>query len=237
MSETKKPVAVVVGVGPGLGASVARRFSRSHAVAINARNADALRAFAGELRAAGASVLDVAADVVDAKEVARAYGAVVAGLGEPEVLIYNAAAGPFGNLDAVTPEQFENSLRVNALGAFHWVKQCVPAMVAKGSGVILFTGATAGRKAGARSVAFGPGNFAKRALAQSLARDLGPKGIHVCWIEVDGVIDLPNRKIPTLDQSDMLNPDAIAETYWHIAHQHPSAWTNETQVRPFKEKF
>ena len=101
---------------------------------------------------------------------------------------------------------------------------------------MLFTGATAGVKAGPRSIAFGPAKFAMRGLAQSLARDLGTKGIHVAWINVDGSIDIPGRKIP-LNEEDMLRPEAIAETYWHLAHQDRSAWTMELEVRPFKEKF
>ena len=110
-------------------------------------------------------------------------------------------------------------------------------MIARGSGVILFTGATAGVKAGARSDAFGPGNFAKRGLAESLARDLGPKGIHVAWINIDGGIDLPHGQRPNAKKEDLLSPDAIAETYWHLAHQHRSAWTMELELRPFKENF
>ena len=109
-------------------------------------------------------------------------------------------------------------------------------MVARGHGVMLFTGATAGVKAGPRSVAFGPAKFAMRGLAQSLARDLGPKGIHVAWINVDGGIDIPGRNLG-LNKEDMLRPDAIAETYWHLAHQDRSAWTMELEVRPFKERF
>jgi NAD(P)-dependent dehydrogenase (short-subunit alcohol dehydrogenase family) len=109
-------------------------------------------------------------------------------------------------------------MRANVLGAFLCAKKCAPGMVARGSGVILFTGATAGIKAGARSIAVGPGNFAKRGLAQSLARDLGPKGIHVAWINIDGVIDLPHRQRPNASREDMLSPDAIAEIYWHLAH-------------------
>ena len=104
---------------------------------------------------------------------------------------------------------------------------------------MLFTGATAGVKAGARSIAFGPAKFAMRGLAQSLARDLGPKGIHVAWINVDGSIDIPGARglKPSLQDGDFLKPDAIAETYWHLAHQDRSAWTMELEVRPFKETF
>jgi NADP-dependent 3-hydroxy acid dehydrogenase YdfG len=112
-------------------------------------------------------------------------------------------------------------------------------MIARRRGTMLFTGATAGVKAGAKSVSFGPAKFAMRGLVQSLARDLGPKGIHVAWINVDGSIDIPGARglKPGLQDGDFLKPDEIAETYWHLAHQDPSAWTIELEVRPFKEKF
>jgi NAD(P)-dependent dehydrogenase (short-subunit alcohol dehydrogenase family) len=116
----------------------------------------------------------VQADVGKRGQVADAFKLIREQLGQPEVLVYNAAAGPFGALADVTPEQFENALQINALGAFLCAKECVPGMLERGGGTMLFTGATAGVKAGARSVTFGPGNFAKRGLAQSLARDLGP---------------------------------------------------------------
>ena len=233
----QKPVAVVTGVGPGLGAALARRFAREYAVAITARSADFLRTLAADIRAAGGVALEAQADVGSREQVAAAFKLIRQRLGEVDVLLHNAGAGPFGSIAELTPDQFENCLRVNALGAFLCARECVPAMVARGRGVILFTGATAGVKAGPRSAAFGPANFAKRGLAQSLARDLGPKGIHVAWINIDGAIDLPNRSIPHLKKEDMLNPDAIAETYWHLAHQDRSAWTMETEMRPFKEKF
>jgi NADP-dependent 3-hydroxy acid dehydrogenase YdfG len=112
-------------------------------------------------------------------------------------------------------------------------------MIARGHGVMFFTGATAGVKAGPKSVAFGPAKFALRGLAQSLARDLGPKGIHVAWINVDGVINIPGRRaqFSHLAEDDLLKPEAIAETYWHLVHQDRSAWTQELDLRPFKEKF
>jgi NAD(P)-dependent dehydrogenase (short-subunit alcohol dehydrogenase family) len=232
-----KPVAMVVGVGPGLGAALARRFAREYAVAITARSIDYLRTLAADIGKTAGVALEVQADTGSREQIGAAFKLVRERLGEIDVLLYNAGAGPFGNVTEVSPEQFENSLRVNALGAFLCAKECAPAMIARGRGVMLFTGATAGIKAGARSAAFGPANFAKRGLAQSLARDLGPRGIHVAWINIDGVIDLPNRSIPNLKKDDLLDPDAIAETYWHLAHQHRSAWTMETEVRPFKEKF
>jgi NAD(P)-dependent dehydrogenase (short-subunit alcohol dehydrogenase family) len=232
-----KPVAVVIGVGPGLGASLARRFATKYAVAINARTSGFLRELGSDIREHRGVALEVQGDTSKPDEIRSAFELIRAQLGEPEVLLFNAAAGPFGDINAVTAEQFENCLRVNALGAFLCAKECAPAMIARGRGAMLFTGATAGVKAGPRSIAFGPGNFAKRGLAQSLARDLGPKGIHVAWINIDGGIDLPHRQRANANKEDLLSPDAIAETYWHLAHQDRSAWTMELELRPFREKF
>ncbi len=238
MADSKQlAVALVTGVGPGLGASLARRFAKQYAVAINARNADYLRALADEIRGAGGVALEVPADIGDRTQVEAASKLIRERLGPPEVLLYNAGSGTFGNVTQVTPEQFEHALRINALGAFLCARECAPGMIERGRGVMLFTGATAGVKAGPRSVAFGPGKFAQRGLAQSLARDLGPKGIHVAWINIDGGIDLPHRQRPGMNKEDLLNPDAIAETYWHLAHQDRSAWSMELELRPFKEKF
>jgi NAD(P)-dependent dehydrogenase (short-subunit alcohol dehydrogenase family) len=238
MSQSQsKPVAVVIGVGPGLGASLARRFAEKYALAVNARTPDFLHVVANDIQTRGGTALEVQADISKPQQVSNAFEMIRTQLGEPEVLLFNAAAGPFGSINEITGDQFDNCMRVNALGAFLCAKECAPAMVARGSGVMLFTGATAGVKAGARSIAFGPGNFAKRGLAQSLARDLGPKGIHVAWINIDGGIDLPHRQRPNANKEDLLSPDAIAETYWHLAHQDRSAWTMELELRPFKERF
>jgi NADP-dependent 3-hydroxy acid dehydrogenase YdfG len=239
MAEKAKPVAVVLGVGPGLGASLARRFAQGYAVAISARSGDYLRSLGDEIRRAGGQALEVPADMSDRAQVEAAFKTVRDQLGAPDILIYNAGAGPFGNLAEISAEQYEYSWRVNALGAFVSAKEVAPEMIARGNGVMLFTGATAGIKAGARSAAFGPAKFAMRGLAQSLARDLGPKGIHVAWINVDGIIDIPRtrKNAPQFKDEDLLKPAAIAETYWHVAHQDRSAWTMELEVRPFKEKF
>jgi NADP-dependent 3-hydroxy acid dehydrogenase YdfG len=238
MAEAKQaPVAAIVGVGPGLGASLARRFAQGYKVAILARRADYLQSLAGEIRAAGGEVLEVPTDIGDRAQVEAAFKSIRERLGSPEVLLYNAGSGTWGTITDITPEQYENDWRVNAYGAFVSAKAVVPDQIARGRGVILLTGATAGVKAGAKSVSFGPAKFALRGLAQSLARDLGPKGIHVAWINVDGVIDIPGRRYPQFKEEDMLKPDAIAETYWHLAHQDRSSWTLELEVRPFKEKF
>jgi NAD(P)-dependent dehydrogenase (short-subunit alcohol dehydrogenase family) len=194
---------------------------------------------AAEVAAAGGRALAVTADVGDAEQIARAFDTVRAKLGSPEVLLYNAGSGRWGTITEITPAQYEDSWRTNAYGAFLCAKQAVPDMIAKRRGVMLFTGATAGIKAGPMSAAFGPAKFAVRGLAQSLARDLGSRGIHVAYVNVDGMIDMPNvrTQMPSVKDEDLLKPAAIAEAYWHLANQHPSAWTQELDVRPFKEKF
>jgi NAD(P)-dependent dehydrogenase (short-subunit alcohol dehydrogenase family) len=204
-----------------------------------ARKADYLKSLAAELRKSGATALDLPCDVSNHAQMTEAFRAIRKELGEPEVLLYNAGSGTFGTITEITSEQYEADWRVNAFGAFVAAKEVAPAMIARGRGTMLFTGATAGVKAGAKSVSFGPAKFAMRGLAQSLARDLGPRGIHVAWINVDGSIDIPGARglKPSLKDADFLKPEAVAETYWHLAHQDPSAWTTELEVRPFKEKF
>ena len=238
-NQPKMPVAVVIGVGPGLGASLVRRFAITYAVAMLARKAEYLEVLAREIRQGGATVLDLSCDVSDRTQIAEAFRAIREQLGDPEVLLYNAGNGTFRAITEITPDQYEADWRVNAFGAFVAAREVAPAMIARGHGTILFTGATAGVKAGPKSVSFGPAKFAMRGLAQSLARDLGQKGVHVAWINVDGSIDIPGARglKPSLQDSDFLKPEAIAETYWHLAHQDPSAWTMELEVRPFKEKF
>jgi len=232
-------VAFLTGAGPGLGASLVRRFAKEYAVAVNARNESFVKSLGDEIRASGGTALEVPGDIGDRDQVAGMFRSIRERLGPPDVLLYNAGSGAFGTVTEITPEQFEASWRVNAFGAFLCAAECTPDMISRGRGVLLFTGATAGVKAGARSVAFGPAKFAMRGLAQSLARDLGPKGIHVAWINVDGSIDIPGARglKPSLQDGDFLKPDAVAETYWHLAHQDRSAWTMELEVRPFKEKF
>ena len=237
MPDKKLPVAVVTGVGPGLGAALVRRFAKEYAVALNARKPDFIASVAKEIRAAGGTALETTADIGDPAQTSAMFKKIHDQLGCPEVLLYNAGSGIFGTVADITPAQYESDWRVNALGAFVCAKEVAPHMVKHGHGVMLFTGATAGVKAGPKSVSFGPAKFAMRGLAQSLARDLGPKGIHVAWVNVDGSIEIPGRKVGNYTSEDMLSPDAIAETYWHLAHQHRSAWTMELEVRPFKEKF
>jgi NAD(P)-dependent dehydrogenase (short-subunit alcohol dehydrogenase family) len=236
---TEKKVATVIGVGPGLGAALARRFATGYAVALVARSEDKLAGLAGEIENAGGVSLAVPADVSKEAEIVGAFERIRRELGDTNVLLYNAAMRPFGTLMETKPSTFENTWRVGTFGAFLAAQQVVPAMLEKQRGVILFTGATAGIKPFATSAAFGPAKFAMRGLAHVMARDLGPKGIHVAWINIDGAIDTPfiRQRFPQIKDEDMLRPSAIADTYWHLANQDPSAWTLDIDVRPFKEKF
>jgi NAD(P)-dependent dehydrogenase (short-subunit alcohol dehydrogenase family) len=177
-SDNEKPVAVVVGVGAGLGAAVARRFATVYRCPDGAQ-----RGLSGETRdrdCRGRRALKpIPANVADAAELEVAFTRIRTELGAPTVLIYNAAMRPFGSLMETKPSTFEMTWRVSTLGAYICAQQVVPAMLEAGGGAIIFTGATAGIKPFATSAAFGPAKFALRGLAQLMARDLGPGGIHV----------------------------------------------------------
>ncbi|MGD0074096.1 MAG: SDR family NAD(P)-dependent oxidoreductase [Candidatus Binataceae bacterium] len=238
-AQQEKGVAAVIGVGAGLGAALARKFASAYAVALVARDEKNLQQLASEIDSAGGRAIAVSADVAKAAEIQTAFKAIRDRLGDVDVLLYNAAMRPFGRLMDTKPTTFETTWRVSTLGAFLCSQEAVPPMLNKGRGAIIFTGATAGVKPFATSAAFGPAKFALRGLAQVMARDLGPHGIHVAYVNIDGPIDGPAiwKLRPELEKEDMLNPAAIADAYWHIAHQDRSAWTHELDLRPFKEKF
>src|SRR5258707_5071795 len=149
-TQSNKPVAIITGVGHGLGAALAHRFATSYAVAILARKADYLKALAGEIRKSGATVLGLPCDVSDRAQITEAFRTIRKELGEPELLLYNAGTGTFGNITVITPEQYEADWRVNAFGAFVAAKKIAPAMIARGRGTMLFTGAAPGGKGGAK---------------------------------------------------------------------------------------
>jgi len=232
-------VAAVVGVGAGLGNALAQRFAREYAVALVARGAEKLQGFAREIEKSGGRALPVSADVSKAADIEAAFAKIRAELGDVDVLLYNAAMRPFGRLMETKPSTFENTWRVTTFGAFLCAQQVVPAMLKKGAGAIIITGATAGIKPFPTSAAFGPAKFAVRGLAQVMARDLQPQGIHVAYINVDGAIDMPaiRERFPQIKDDQMLKPSAIAETFWHVAHQDRSAWSHDVDVRPFKENW
>ncbi|NEO32841.1 MAG: SDR family NAD(P)-dependent oxidoreductase [Symploca sp. SIO3C6] len=238
MSEAK--VAVVLGVGPGLGGAIVRRFARENfAVAMMARNEDMLKAIQQEVEEFGGVALPVATDATNPNSVIDAFAQVKEKLGTPEVFVYNAGTLLMGGILELTPEQFENSWKINCLGAFLAVQQVLPAMVERGSGAILLTGATASLRGGARFAGLAVGKFGLRALAQSLAREFSPQGIHVAHIIIDGLINTPRVQAmaPERESHTMLSPEAIAQTYWQLYLQEPTAWTLELDLRPAVEKF
>jgi NAD(P)-dependent dehydrogenase (short-subunit alcohol dehydrogenase family) len=231
-----KPVCAVVGVGPGNGAAFARRFaSEGYAVALLARSVELSAQIASGLPDARA----YPCDVTDAGSIARAFGAIRRDLGEVEVLVYNAGSGVWGNIEEATASDFESAWRVNALGGFLASKQVIPPMKNAGRGSIVFVGATASRKAGAKSAAFSSAKGAQRSLAESMARALWPAGIHVALIVVDGVVDLPRtrERMPDKPDSFFIKPDDVAEIGFRLTQQRPSAWSFEVEARPSGEKW
>jgi NADP-dependent 3-hydroxy acid dehydrogenase YdfG len=236
---TSNNVCVVVGVGEGIGAALARRFAAGYKVALIARSAPVIGKVADEIKAAGGVALSLQSDATLEAQIAATYEHITRELGSVEVLIYNGGRRPFGRLMETTPEVFEQTWRLHTLGAFLWSRQVVPAMLSRGSGSILITGATAGIRPWPTSAGFAPAKFAVRGLAQVMARDLHPQGIHVGYINVDGGVDMPLLRKVRSDSKDedLLKPSAIADAFWYIAHQDRSAWSHELDVRPFKEKF
>ncbi len=233
-------VAAVLGVGPGLGAAVAQRFAREgYAVALMARSEESVSEVREEIERGGSETVTVSTDATDPASIEAAFGKIRAELGDPEVFVYNAGAFQMGGILEVTPEQFDFCFKANCAGAFYASQQVLPAMQEAGRGTVILTGATASMRGSAKFAALATGKFGLRALSQSMAREFGPQGIHVAHVIVDGQINTPrNREMsPDRDDSTMLSPDAIAETYWQLHSQDPTAWTLELDVRPSVESF
>ena len=222
--------ALIVGAGSGLSASLARCLSRERlTVALAARHPEKLKSLCEET---GSTAFGC--DAQDEAQVARLFESLDKQLGSPDVVIYNASArarGPFATLD---PDEVRRTLIVSAFGAFLVAQSAVTRMLAKGSGAILFTGASASVKGYAESAPFAMGKFALRGMAQSMARELAPKGIHVAHFVIDGAIRPRGRVDP---DDSTLDPDAIAQTYLNVLMQPRSAWTWEIEVRPWVERF
>ncbi len=232
-------VALITGVGPGLGAALARRFAREgFQVGLVARTPDFIEALAGEISASGASALSLVADVSRPAEAAAAVNQVRATLGPLGVLIHNASGSPGEGLLTTTPEEFESSWRVAALAGFVCARETASDMVKARAGVMLFTGATSSVRGGGW-LAFSSAKFALRGLAQSLARELWPRGVHVAHVVIDGLIASPRADREASDKGDepALDPDRIADAYWHLTTQDRSAWTLELDLRPHTEQF
>jgi NAD(P)-dependent dehydrogenase (short-subunit alcohol dehydrogenase family) len=229
-----------LGVGPGLGVAVARRFaSEGFAVGLMARQEESLAAAREEVEGSGGTALAVAADAADATSVASGFDRVREELGEPEVFVYNAGAFQMGGILELNPEQFDDCFRANCSGAFYGAQRVLPAMVERGRGTIILTGATAALRGSARFAALATGKFGLRALAQSMAREFGPQGIHVAHVVIDGQINTPSLREaqPNREESTTLSPESIAEMYWQLHAQDPTAWTLELDLRPALESF
>lgn len=229
-----KAQAVIIGVGDGLSASLARELARDHALTLAARSGAKMLALAEET---GAQMVQL--DATDEAAIAALFD----GLPEPpRVAIYNPSGrvrGPVAELDA---DEVRAALDVTAIGAFLTGKHAARRMlaaepVAGHRGTILFTGASAGVKGFARSAPFAMGKFAQRGLAESMARELHPQGIHVAWVNIDGMILNPGRIEAADKPGSMLRPEAVARSYRHLIEQDRSAWTNEITLRPWVETF
>ena len=209
-----KPVCVIVGVGPGNGASFARKFrQQGYQVVILARN----EAYLAELSRQLDGAPFYSCDVTNVSQVEAVFQNILRQFGEVDTLIYNAGAGQFKNVEDTTVEEFERSWQINALGCFVACKQLLPAMIDAGRGNFVVIGATASLRGSAKAAPFASAKAAQRSLAQSMARHLGPKGIHVSYVIVDGVIDLPRTRKHLADMPDefFLKPDDIAQSVFH----------------------
>ncbi|MBA3882346.1 MAG: SDR family NAD(P)-dependent oxidoreductase [Chthoniobacterales bacterium] len=227
-----KRVALVVGVGPGLGKAIARRFAREgFQVALVARTPEFIGQLARELSSAGERAGAFVADVSQPKQVIEMIATVRAELGPISVLVHNASSSSGDGLLGTSAEQFEEAWRIAALGAFLCARETAPDMIASGTGTMIFTGATSSVRGGGW-LAFSSAKFALRGLAQSLARELWPQGIHVAHVIVDGLIGAQKDSA-----EPMLHPDRMADAYFQLAEQDRSAWTLELDLRPHREKF
>jgi short-subunit dehydrogenase len=233
MTSTRLNTALIVGAGSGLSAALARVLAAEGIkLALAARSTDDLASLAKEI---GAEVLPC--DASKRTDVEKLFKTLDAGAGAPEIVIYNASArarGPFIELD---PAEVEKALMVSAYAGFLVGQQAARRMLAKRHGVILFTGASASVKGYAQSAPFAMGKFALRGLAQSMARELSPQGIHVAHVVIDGGIRSARRPEPSEGADTLLDPAAIAATYLHLIHQPRSAWAWEVELRPWVEKF
>lgn len=224
---------LIVGTGPGLSASLARLFAKQGLqVAMASRNPDKLAKLAEQT--AGATF---ACETTEPEEVAALFEVVNATQGVPDIVVYNASARARGPVVDLDPGEVARAISVSAYGGFLVAQQAARHMVRRGSGVILLTGASASVKGYPNSSAFAMGKFALRGLAQSMARELSPQGVHVAHFVIDGGIRSAARPGSDDSPDSMLDPDAIAETYWHVANQARSAWTWEVELRPWVEKF
>ncbi len=228
-------ICAVIGIGPGNGAALARRFGDDHRVAMLSRSTDLSSKLAGEMAGARA----YACDAADAASVTDVLAAVARDMGPVDTLVYNAGSGVFASIEDVSGDDFERAWRVNAAGLFHAAKAVIPSMKQKGAGNIVIIGATASRRGAPMTAAFAPAKAAQRSLAESMAKHLGPAGIHVALIIVDGMVDLPRTRERMPDKPDeaFIRPADLAEAAHWLTRQPRSAWSFEVEARPFVEKW
>jgi NAD(P)-dependent dehydrogenase (short-subunit alcohol dehydrogenase family) len=233
MSELAYRTALIVGVGAGLSASLARTFNKAGLrVALAARRGGELTALAKETGGRAFTC-----DAINHAEVAKLFAEVEAALGAPDVVVYNASYRTRGPFVELNPDEVAKSIAVSAFGGFLVAQEAVKRMLPQRHGAILFTGASASVKGYAQSAPFAMGKFALRGLAQSVARELSPQGIHVAHVVIDGGIRSTRRPDPPDRPDSMLDPDAIAQTYLDLLRQDRSAWAWEIELRPWVERF
>ncbi len=233
MSQLRYTSALIIGSGSGLSAALARLLaSQGLKVGLAARNPQKLAGLAAETRAR-----TFACDAADPEQVEKLFLDADKEIGEPDIVIYNASGRLRGEIAELDPKAVEQAIAVTAFGGFLAGREAARRMLKHGRGAILFTGASASVKGFALSAPFAMGKFALRGLAQSMARELAPKGIHVAHFVIDGGIRNPGREEPPDRPDSLLDPGAIAETYLNILMQPRSAWTWEIELRPWVEKF
>ncbi|HJS85769.1 MAG TPA: SDR family NAD(P)-dependent oxidoreductase [Acetobacteraceae bacterium] len=231
-----KEVCLITGVGPGTGSALARRFARGgYRVAMLARSADRLDALKREL----SDSHPYPTDVSDPAALCATLDRVNAEIGPPAIAIHNAVGGTFGTFDKIDPADLERNFTVNVMALLHLARAIAPPMVARGRGVIVATGNTSAHRGTPRFAGFAPTKAAQRILAQSIARELGPKGVHVAYLTIDAVIDVPWAREAYAGRPDdfFISPANIAEEIWHVAHQPRSAWSFDVELRPFGETW
>jgi short-subunit dehydrogenase len=228
-----QPVCVVVGIGPKNGAAFARKFAREgYQLALVSRRTELSTELARELGNVGV----YACDVADPAAVAKTFAAILAAQGAPDVLIYNAGSGVFKSAEELSPQEFEQSFKVNALGLLISAQQVLPSMRKARRGAIVVVGATASLRGKPKTAGFAAAKAAQRSLAQSLARQCAPEGIHVSLLIIDGAIDAAGAA-PDSAQAKRLRPEEIASEAFHLVRQDRSAWTFELDLRPLHESW
>ena len=233
MEIPKYKTALIVGVGQGLSASLARLFAREGIrVALAARGIEKLGALCSETGARA-----FACNATDADDVERLFGLVEREIATPDVVVYNASGRARGAFTDLAAADVAQAIAISAFGGFLVAQQAVKRMLPNHHGAILFTGASASVKGYAQSAPFAMGKFALRGLAQSMARELSPQGLHIAHFVIDGGIRSAARAEPADQPDSMLDPDAIALSYWNVLQQPRSAWTWEMELRPWVEKF